>query len=342
MISFSVYGVLWGITVVGFPFFIILSVAFDLAKKATAFPFSCSFPVSRAYLFFILYLTCELIGLLIAAGCWIVSGKCIGIKSHRFLKMNAWLQGWWASAILYGAIRIFSMQLEIDDNEVTKPGPIILLVRHSSTADTVLAAVLVAKKQNLLLRYIFKKELLWDPCLDVVGNRLPNVFIDRSGLHTEIELLKIKALTQNMQVSDGLLLYPEGTRFSPDKLNRAKQKLKDDGYENLSERAGKMQYVLPPRPGGILTVLENSPDTDLVFCVHTGFEGASSFSKFFNGELIGQTIKVKFWRLPAGELPTNNEKRLVLIFDQWLLMDQWITEHIQINRSFETVDGGKL
>ena len=41
--------------------------------------------------------------------------------------------------------------------------PVIQLVRHASTADTILCAGVIANRRRLRLRYVLKRELLWDP-----------------------------------------------------------------------------------------------------------------------------------------------------------------------------------
>ena len=144
----------------------------------------------------------------------------------------------------------FFMRLKVENADAVSPGPIVLLVRNSSTADTVLNAVLVAKNRNVLLRYVLKKELLWDPRLDVVGNRLPTVFIDRSERQTEKELDDIKKLTENLTSSDGILIYTEATRFDQEKLKKSIRRLRKAGNDGLYEKATQMQFVLPPRSGG--------------------------------------------------------------------------------------------
>jgi 1-acyl-sn-glycerol-3-phosphate acyltransferase len=326
--TFALFFILWGTALIGLPFFSVFFGLVDLARQRYMFRGSNAMPLLRAYLFFLLYLSCEIGGLILGFGLWILAGFPMGKGSTRFIAMNAWLQGWWAHALLFGAIKIFSMKLEVEDSDCLTPGPIILLVRHSSTADTVLAAVLAAKNKGLLLRYVLKQELLWDPCLDVVGNRLPNVFINRSGRETAKELGKIKQLTVGLTRTDGVLLYPEGTRFHPDKLKRSVNRLETSGAAVLFEKASRMRYVLPPKPGGFLTVFQNLEAVDVVFCAHTGFEGASNFAKFFNGELIGQTIHVKFWRVPWNEVPRVMEKQVEWLYDQWLILDQWLAKRL--------------
>ena len=39
----------------------------------------------------------------------------------------------------------------------------------------------VSRRYHLRLRYVLKRELLWDPCLDIVGQRVPNIFVDRDA-----------------------------------------------------------------------------------------------------------------------------------------------------------------
>ncbi len=308
--------------------FVIILTLLDLAGKASSRDGEKSMPLVRAYLFILLYLFCEIGGLIMSFGIWIINGLPIGKGSQRFIGMNAWLQGWWAYALLFGAIRIFSMKIKVENQECLIPGPIILLVRHSSSADTVLAAVMAAKSYGLLLRYVLKQELLWDPCLDVVGNRLPNVFINRSGRETQKELEKIKRLTERMSKTEGILLYPEGTRFHPGKLKKAVDNLQKKGDAVLFAKASQMRYVLPPKSGGFLTVLQNAGDTDVVFCAHTGFEGASNFSELFNGGLIGQTIRLKFHRIPFYEIPQQPKKQVEWLYDQWLHIDNWLAENL--------------
>ena len=76
--------------------------------------------------------------------------------------------------------RIFALRLVVEDAGAAAGGPLLVFARHASLADVLLPAVLVADRERLRLRWVLKRELLVDPCLDVVGGRLPNVFVDRS------------------------------------------------------------------------------------------------------------------------------------------------------------------
>jgi 1-acyl-sn-glycerol-3-phosphate acyltransferase len=116
---------------------------------------------------------------------------------------------------------VFGFTVEGSGVELGIPGPVLVLVRHTSTADTVLTAGVLANPNRLNLRYVLKNELLWDPCLDVVGRRLPNAFLTRSSAQRSGDLDQLRRLAQDLSEDEGVLLYPEGTRYSAAKAARA-------------------------------------------------------------------------------------------------------------------------
>ena len=221
------------------------------------------------------------------------------------------------------------MKVEVEGLEVAKGGPLLLFVRHSSTADTVLAATLVANPHRLLLKYVLKRELLWDPCLDIVGRRLPNAFIDRNAPKREGELSAILELAKNLDEHLAVLIYPEGTRFSEAKQKRFVEALKEKGQDKLAAIAGGYRMVLPPRLAGPLGLIDAAPGVDLVLLEHSGFEGAATFRRFWNGALVGRTIRVRLRRIPAQSIP--KEGRDQWLFERWAEMDQWIVKSMSEN-----------
>ena len=64
-------------------------------------------------------------------------------------------------------------------------------------------------------RYVLKRELLADPCLDVVGQRLPNHFLDRQATDSTPELLALEELVTGIDESTVGIIFPEGTRVEP-------------------------------------------------------------------------------------------------------------------------------
>src|SRR4030095_7187674 len=80
--------------------------------------------------------------------------------------------------------------------------------------DTLLPAVFASDPHRLRLGNVMKRELLWDPCLDVVGQRTRNAFVRRGSAERDKELALLRQLAAAAGEKDGVLLFPEGTRFS--------------------------------------------------------------------------------------------------------------------------------
>jgi 1-acyl-sn-glycerol-3-phosphate acyltransferase len=277
---------------------------------------------TRSFGFFALYLACEVVGVLIATLLWLATlGGRLG-GSRRYLAANAALQRWWTTALFKGSVWLFSMKVEVEGLELARNGPLLLFVRHASTADTVLAAALVANPNRLLLRYVLKRELLWDPCLDIVGRRLPNAFVDRKAARSRGEVEAVARLAMDLDARSAVLIYPEGTRFAAEKLERGIEALRERKLDQLAAMASGFRHVLPPRLGGPLALLEAAPGVDLLLLEHTGFEGAATFAGFWSGELVGRTIRVRLRRFAAEAIPSSGRDQW--LFERWTEMDGWI------------------
>jgi 1-acyl-sn-glycerol-3-phosphate acyltransferase len=302
---------------VGAPVWLLGTVAVDVTSGRAR-----TRPRTRAFGFFALYLGCEVVGVLIATLLWLATlGGRIG-GSRRYLDANAALQRWWTAALFNGSLWLFSMKVEVEGLELARNGPLLLFVRHASTADTVLAAALVANPNRLLLRYVLKRELLWDPCLDIVGRRLPNAFVDRTAVRSRGEIEAVARLARELDARSAVLIYPEGTRFSAEKLERGIEALRDRKLDRLAAMASGFRHVLPPRLGGPLALLEAATGVDLLLLEHTGFEGAATFARFWSGELVGRTIRVRLRRFAADAIPASGRDEW--LFERWTEMDGWI------------------
>jgi hypothetical protein len=56
-------------------------------------------------------------------------------------------------------------------------------------------------------------------------------------------------------------------------------RLAREGRAEQLAYARSLEFVLPPRPGGSLGLLEAAPEADAVVCAHTGFEGSGSLAQ---------------------------------------------------------------
>lgn len=279
-------------------------------------------PITRTVAMVAVYLACEVAGVL-AAG--IIFLGTLLASDRAKLRANAELQRAWSGALFRALRALFSMSLDVEGAELAAPGPMVLFVRHSSTADTLLAAAVIANPHAIVLRYMLKRELLWDPCLDLVGRRLPNVFVDRSSGAGGEQLEAIASLARDLDRGAGVLIYPEGTRFTEPKRAAAVARLEAEGHEELAAIARDFTHVLPPRLGGPLRVLEAARGVDVVFLDQCGFEGARSFASLVRGALVGSAIRVRLRRVEASRVPRERLDRW--LFEQWRETNAWVASH---------------
>ena len=268
------------------------------------------------------YLWCETIGILASCYLWLRH------RDHEeFLAANYRLQYWWATTLKRIMERLFGVTFEVTGTEALDGEGAIMFPRHVSLADTFIPMVFYAIPKAIRLRYVLKRELLLDPCLDIVGNRLPNFFVDRDGQDTERAVAGVGALTADMQADDGLLLYPEGTRHSASKVAALAKRWAN--RPELLAQLERWKNVLPPRIGGTLAALESNPGKDLIFCAHVGFEGSTHFRNLINGAWRGARIRIHFWRIPFADIPRSVAARKDAFFAEWDKVNRWVSLHLE-------------
>lgn len=300
------------------PLLLLVALAVDVVRLALA---RKPFVAVRMLVFGWAYLATEVWALTALAIAWFAAG--IGPRRPQRLLLSSFkLQERWARLLLWSFRRIFSVQVVVEGDEVVPPGPIVVMMRHASIADTLLPNVLVTTRHGIRLRYVLKKELLIDPALDIAGNRLENVFVDRSG-DTSAEVERIRRLGAGLGEKDGMLIYPEGTRFTPAKQARALESL-GKRRSPMAKRARSLRHVLPPRLSGPMTLLDLG--TDVVVAAHVGLDGFAEVKDIWAGTIIGGTLQVGFWRVPAAEIPADRASRAAWLLDQWERVDAWIDE----------------
>ncbi len=301
------------------PLTLVVAVGVDLVRGGP-------WPVVRCVVYLAIYLVSEVAGVAGAGVVWLTSGPWLGGSRERFLARNVALQSWWANLLYRAAEQVFRLRTVVEGDHVVVPGPILLFVRHVSQADTLLPVVYVTRRHGIALRFVLKEELLWDPCLDIVGRRLPNAFVRRASSETEREIASVQRLMGDLGPHDGVLIYPEGTRYTPAKRRQVLDKLATRVPPDLLARATRLRHVLPPHLAGPLALLECNPGADVVFCGHTGFEPAGSPREILGGALVGATIRVRFRRVPYAAVPPKTPERVIWLYEQWQHLDDWLDE----------------
>jgi len=274
----------------------------------------------RLVAFLWIYLATDTFGLITLFALWLLSG----FGSNRKMMLNStWrFQQLWVRVLLGSVKLLFGLRIIDEGAECLTPGPVIVLIRHASIVDNLLPSALVAARERVRLRYVLKRELLSEPCLDVAGQRLPNYFV-RRDTGEEIERERIGQLASGMGSEDGFLLYPEGTRFTAERRQRALEKIGERDPQRAA-RLEPIEYMLPPKVGGLLAVLEQAPEADVVLMIHQGFDGLRLISDIWGGALVGRVINVRFTRVPHDQIPPARDDQVAWLDELWLEADRWV------------------
>jgi 1-acyl-sn-glycerol-3-phosphate acyltransferase len=312
LLSVSAYTLSFVIFVALLPISLSFALALDLLARSRL-------ALVRTVLMVLVYLAFELLGIAAATVLW-----CRGGDPERYLDAHYRLQWWWAGTLFDVVRALFGLHVTVDGADCATPGPVLVFARHVSIADTLLAAAILSRPFGLRLRYVLKHELLWDPCLDIVGHRLPNAFVRRGSRDTAGDIAAVRALARGLGPRDGVLIFPEGTRATERARARVIAHLEASPGTTPEQlaRARELLHVLPPRLEGALALLDEAPEADVVFVAHVGFERVRSLLDLRRGELVGAEAHVLLWRRPRSEVPGDRAGREHWLATQWKHMDE--------------------
>ncbi len=309
--TISVYFLLWLLLTALAPAWIPIALVIGIFRRA-------HFIVLRLLALFWVYFSVELLGIIAAGTIYLITPGNVARRQELFFHLECW----WGSTLFRSICWLFSLSASIEGQEQILPGPVLVFIRHASIIDTALPVTFISKPNGLQLRYVFKRELLVDPCVDVAGHVWPNYFVDRTGTPAE-EIAGVRRLAQDLD-AQGVLLYPEGTRFTERKKKIALERLKKQ-HPELVPIAESYKHCLPPKTGGALTLLDAAPDADVLIVAHRGLEGLAEIVDLFGGTVVGNSVEIRVWRVPAAEIPQEEGERRRWLFDWWKRVDDFVS-----------------
>ena len=280
----------------------------------------------------------ELRGIAGLAGIWLTTGGPLGRRSLRRRRLVYDLRIHWARSHLGGIRKLFGLTFEVEGLESAGPGPVLILIRHASIIDNALPDAVIGHAHGLGLRFVIKHELQMLPTIDIGGRWVPTNFVRRASTDPAGEVARLRRLAYDLGEGEGILIYPEGTRHTSEKLARA-QEVIAERQPAVAPLAARLRHVLPPRLGGPLALLEESRGADVVVCGHVGLDGFEYIRDIWAGGLVGTTVRVRFWRYPAAEVPSGEDARIAWLYQRWQVLDDWVGEQRASNLLASPVEG---
>jgi 1-acyl-sn-glycerol-3-phosphate acyltransferase len=290
----------------------------------------------RLLSFAVVWLTAEIVALFILLGLWIISGFGGRMRTEPYQSRHYAVIRRFLDVLYRGAERTYGLRVEVEEPEFTDEErrarlarPVIVLSRHAGPGDSFLLVHELLSVYGRRPRVVMKAALQFDPSLDVVGNRLPNVFVQHRKAGESISTEQIERLARGLDQAGALVIFPEGANWTPARWRRGIRRLEHAGRSDLAARARDMPNLLPPRTGGTLAAIAACPGADVIFVAHAGLDTILSVADVWRSFPIDQTVRARWWRVPSDQVPrtADHEARTRWLYDWWERIDTWITEN---------------
>jgi 1-acyl-sn-glycerol-3-phosphate acyltransferase len=314
------------------PFLALLALVFGLLARARAGHMRSL----RLVGFVLIWFAAEALALVVLAGLWVVSGFGGRLPTEPYQSRHYGVMRRLLDTLYEGAERTYGLRVEVDEPELTGDElearltrPVIVLSRHAGPGDSLLLVHQLLSVYHRRPRVVMKAALQLDPSVDIVGNRLPNVWIKSRQAGEHIFTEQISRLARGLDERGALVIFPEGGNWTPGRWRRGIRRLEHVGRHDLAERARDMPNLLPPRPGGALAAIAACPDADVIFVAHAGLDNIVTVGDVWGKFPIDQVIRARWWRVAAESIPrsADHEAQVQWLYGWWERIDAWITEN---------------
>jgi 1-acyl-sn-glycerol-3-phosphate acyltransferase len=268
----------------------------------------------------------ESVVLVALLGLWLAAGFGLAIRTPPLQYLHYQLVGWYLRVLYREAARVLCLRVDIEgpgpDDYLDRP--LLVFCRHAGPGDSFLLVHALVNWYAREPRIVLSEALQWDPGLDVVLNRLPNRFLPDGG--GEQLQQRISELATSLDHNDAFVIFPEGGNFTERRRLAGIARLRARGLENMARRSEAMRHVLPPRPGGVAAALAAAPDADVVWVAHAGLDHLYNVVDIWRELPLDTTVRMRWWRVPAAEVPRDEDAQVGWLYHWWKTIDDWVYE----------------
>ncbi len=285
-------------------------------------------PTLRTYLFFLQYLINDSVEILAAGPLWLLAGFGKGLDRPSSQRRHQGLQAWSIRILARRAQQFLGIRIQLNEfaDSALGSGPAIVICRHVSLLDAALPALLYLR-HDIHTSGVVMAELLADPGFDLLYQRAGSVFIPRDSAPEAVEV--VNRLATNLPTGNVAVIFPEGRLFRRELLERSLTRMSErDPVRH--DRMSQLKHLLPPRAGGFRTLLDALPDADVVVINHAGLDRYPAFADVARHAPLDKPIQVSVHRVPRAEIPVDAAARTEWLDTQWLAMDQWVDQTLQL------------
>ncbi len=275
------------------------------------------------------YFGLELVTLIACGVLWVASGGGRLMDAGPMQRIHYSLLRWFVHGF---AVRWMALlQITVGepargdaDRALEADGPLLFFSRHAGPGDTILIIDRLLTRFHRSPSVVFRESVAFDPCVDIIGHRLPHAVLDTDD--REACEARIEEIAAGLGDRGVLLLFPEGGNFTPQRRRRALRSLRRSGHRHEAARAEGMEHMMPPRPSGALAALRGRPDAPVVFATHSGLGLAAFPREIWRHAPFQRTFATRLWLSRADERPADPDAQVEWLYDWWKRLDSWVED----------------
>lgn len=281
----------------------------------------------RAAVFAVLYSLGECACLLACAVLWLRSPvprwRDAAAWERRHVRLLQELLG----SLLRAAATLFRFRLRLESprgETLDHDRPLLVLGRHAGPGASFVLVHVLLERYGRVPRIVLKRRLRLDPALDVLLTRIGCAFLGGTG-----STQAVARLAAQLKPRDALLIYPEGSDWTPTRHRMAVTRLRLRGLRARADAAAARPHVLPPRPGGTFAALTAAPDAQVAVFMHTGHDDLLEAGALWRALPLRRELHMVWWSEPRPEV--SDETACGRWLDElWGEIDSWVSEQLAV------------
>ena len=225
--------------------------------------------------------------------------------------LEPWI-GWiYRSAVRidsFWMLRVVGIQLKVKGEIPSHPSPIVI-VNHQSWFDIPIVQEIISAR-GPRLTFLVKRSLVWVPVIGWICMLLGFPRLRRTGL-LEDRALDLNAVSQaakqGVAARHALLIFAEGTRFTPKKR---------------SDQDSPFDHLLRPRVGGFAAACQNFPEGTPIIDLSIYYDGSSHFWRCLGGAT--KVIRVNVSTHSLDQMMSAD----AFLNERWRTKDRWLQSQL--------------
>ena len=225
--------------------------------------------------------------------------------------LESWI-GWiYQSAVRidsFWMLRVVGIQLEVKGEVPSHPSPIVI-VNHQSWFDIPIVQEIISAR-GPRLSFLVKRSLVWVPVIGWICLLLGFPRLRRTGSPQDraLDLNAVsQAAEQGVAARHALLIFAEGTRFTPKKR---------------SDQNSPFDHLLRPRVGGFAAACQIFPEGTPIIDLSIYYDGGSHFWRCLGGATSVIRVDVSTYSLD------QTMSAEAFLNERWRTKDGWLESQL--------------